>query len=59
MNKPMYQDQSPVLIHRQLSLSLPAFDILKAWQREWEAAECRRITNSEALSRLIVAHGMP
>lgn len=47
------------LIYRQLSLTMPAFAALKAWQRHWESSEGRRITNSEALSRLILASPAP
>jgi len=50
---------TPTLIYRQLSLTLPAFAALKAWQSHWESAEGRRITNSEALSRLILASPAP
>lgn len=49
----------PVLVHRQLSLTLPAFDVLKAWQRHWETSDGRRVTNSEALSRLILSAPLP
>lgn len=47
------------LIYRQVSFSLPAFDHLKAWQRHWESTEGRRMTNSEALDRLIFTTPAP
>lgn len=44
------------LIHRQLSFTVPAFDRFKQYQRHLERTEGRRVTNSEALSRLILSH---
>lgn len=44
------------LIYRQVSFTLPAFDRLKEYQRRIEHAEGRRVTNSEALDRLILSH---
>lgn len=43
------------LIYRQFSLTLPAFAALKAWQGRLQAEDGRRVTNSEALSRLILS----
>lgn len=51
--------QRPVLIYRQVSFSLPAFDHLKTWQRHLESTEGRRVSNSEALDRLILATQAP
>ena len=44
------------LIFRQVSFSLAAFDRLKDHQRHLERTEGRRVTNSEALDRLILSH---
>lgn len=45
-----------VLIYRQVSFSLEAFDRLKDYLRQLERQEGRRFTNSEALDRLILSH---
>lgn len=45
------------LIFRQVSFTAPAFDRLKNYQRQLERSEGRRVTNSEALDRLILADG--
>ena len=44
------------LIHRSVSFTLDAFDRFKQYQRHLERTEGRRVTNSEALSRLILSH---
>lgn len=44
------------LIFRQVSFTLAAFDRLKDHQRYLERTEGRRVTNSEALDRLILSH---
>lgn len=44
------------LIYRQMSFTLAAFDHLKEYQRHLELTEGRRLTNSEALGRLILSH---
>lgn len=44
------------LIYRQVSFSLSAFDRLKEYQRHLERTEGRRVTNAEALDRLILSH---
>lgn len=44
------------LIFRQVSFTLAAFDRLKEHQRHLERTEGRRVTNSEALDRLILSH---
>ena len=49
----------PVLVYRQVSFTLAAFDHLKDWQRHIERTEGRRVTNSEALERLILSHPKP
>lgn len=49
------RDVPTVLIHRQVSFSLEAFDLLKDFQRRLERAEGRRMCNSEALNRLILS----
>ncbi|MGE8227019.1 MAG: hypothetical protein ACN6RK_14650 [Stenotrophomonas sp.] len=49
----------PVLVYRQVSFTLAAFDHLKNWQRHLESTEGRRVTNSEALERLILSHPKP
>lgn len=49
----------PVLVYRQVSFTLAAFDRLKDWQRHIERTEGRRVTNSEALNRLILATQSP
>ena len=49
----------PVLVWRQVSLSMAAFDRLKEWQRQLERVERRRLTNGEVLDRLILAHPQP
>lgn len=46
------------LIFRQVSFTAPAFDRLKDYQRHLERIEGRRLTNSEALDRLILASGV-
>ncbi len=51
--------QRPALVYRQVTFTVPAFDRLKSWQRHWEQAEGRRVTNSEALVRLILASAAP
>jgi len=51
-----YAPGNPPLIHRQVSFTLAAFDRLKDYQRHLERTEGRRMTNSEALSRLILSH---
>lgn len=43
------------LIFRQVSFTLPAFDRLKDYQRQLERSKGRRVTNSEALDRLILS----
>lgn len=45
----------PVLVYRQVSLSLEAFDRLKLWQRRLELARGRPLTNGEVLDALILA----
>lgn len=47
--------QRPVLIYRQVSFSLEAFNRLKTWQRRLELAEGRPLTNGEVLDELILA----
>lgn len=49
----------PVLVYRQVSFTLAAFDHLKDWQRHIERTEGRRATNSEVLDRLILAAQIP
>lgn len=49
----------PVLIHRQVTLSLSAFDRLKAWQRHWQRTQGRLLTNGEVLDRLLLASPLP
>jgi hypothetical protein len=44
------------LIYRQVSFSLQAFDRLKDFQRHLERTEGQRLTNSQALDRLILSH---
>jgi hypothetical protein len=51
--------QRPVLIYRQVSFSLEAFDRLKAWQRRLELAGGRPLTNGEVLDALILAVPLP
>lgn len=51
--------QRPVLIYRQVSFSLEAFDRLKAWQRRLELAGGRPMTNGEVLDALILAVPLP
>lgn len=51
--------QRPVLIYRQVSFSLGAFDRLKAWQRRLELAGGRPLTNGEVLDALILAVPVP
>lgn len=46
------------LIFRQVSFTAPAFDRLKDYQRHLERIEGRRVTNCEALDRLILASGV-
>lgn len=41
------------LIFRQISFTLPVFNRVKNYQRYLERTEDRRVTNSEALNRLI------
>jgi hypothetical protein len=48
-----------ILVHRQVSFELAAFDLLKDWQRHYERVEGRRITNSEVVSRLILNNPTP
>jgi len=43
------------LIYRQVSFTLAAFDHLKEYQRHLERTEGHRLTNSEALGRLILS----
>jgi hypothetical protein len=47
------------IIHRQVTFTLDAFDRLKEWQRHFERAERRRLTNGEVLDRLILANPAP
>lgn len=49
----------PVLVYRQVSFTLAAFDHLKDWQRHIERTEGRRVTNSEVLNRVILASQSP
>ncbi len=56
MAAPSRPTEGAALIHRQLSFTLAAFDHFKQYQRHLEATEGRRVTNSEALSRLILSH---
>lgn len=51
--------QRPVLIYRQISLSLAAFEHLKAWQRRLELVRRRPLTNGEVLDALILAVPLP
>lgn len=44
------------LIFRQVSFTLPVFNRVKTYQRYLERTEDRRVTNSEALNRLILSH---
>lgn len=69
MSKPEYSRSAPrdansgpprpVLIFRQVSFSLDAFDRLKAWQRRLELAGGRPLTNGEVLDVLILAAPVP
>lgn len=52
-------ERAPALIYRQISFSLCAFDHLKSWQRHFERAEGRPMTNGEVLGRLILAQPKP
>jgi hypothetical protein len=45
----------PVLVYRQVSFSLEAFDRLKSWQRRLERVRGRPLTNGEVLDALILA----
>lgn len=49
----------PVLIYRQVTLTLEAFERLKAWQRRLELAEDRPLTNGEVLDALVLAVPYP
>jgi hypothetical protein len=49
----------PLVVPRHVVFTVPAFDKLKAWQRAFERAEGRQVTNSEALSRLLLDLPMP
>lgn len=51
--------QRATLIYRQVSFSLPAFDRLKDYQRHFEFAEGRKLTNGEVLDRLILNTPVP
>lgn len=51
--------ERPALVYRQITFTVQAFDRLKDWQRHWEQAEGRRVTNSEALGRLLLASAAP
>jgi hypothetical protein len=51
--------QTPPVIFRQVSFSLRAFNLLKAWQRHLERSEGRALTNSEMLDRLILTNPLP
>ena len=48
-----------VLVWRQVPFSVEAFDLLKDWQRYWERSEARRVSNGEALDRIILAQPAP
>ncbi len=58
MTTPM-APQRPALVYRQAAFTVPAFDRLKDWQRHLERIEGRRVTNNEALDRLILAFPAP
>ncbi len=45
-----------VLVRRQVPFSVEAFDRFKDWQRLLERQEGRRVSNGEALDRLILSH---
>lgn len=47
--------EAPPVI-RSYALSVDAFDHLKAMQREYERSEGARMTNSEALKRILKDH---
>lgn len=47
------------LIYRQVSFDLPAFDLLKQWQRYFQRREETRLTNSEVMCRLILNNPPP
>lgn len=47
------------LVYRQVSLSLEAFDRLKAWQRALERRWRRRMTNGEVLDHVLLASRSP
>lgn len=50
----MNYSQAPVI--RAYTLSVPAFDHLKATQRDLQANEAQRVTNSAALETLVSDH---
>ena len=45
-----------MLVWRQVPFSVEAFDRFKDWQRLLERQEGRRVSNGEALERLILSH---
>lgn len=53
------QTDRPVLIYRQLSIELAAFDLLKRWQRRWERTTGKHLSNSEVVNRLILNNPEP
>ena len=55
----LQHDDQFKLVYRQVSFELAAFDRLKDWQRHYSRVEGRNVTNSEALSRILVSHSAP
>lgn len=51
--------EAQLVIYRQVTFSVEAFDRLKDWQRHWEAREGCQLTNGAVLDRLILANPRP
>lgn len=49
----------PTLVYRQVTLTVPAFDRLKDWQRRLQQDHKRPFTNGEVLDHLLLAAKPP
>jgi hypothetical protein len=55
---PECEPKSP-RVYRHVAFDLETFDHLKEWQRVLEATSNQKLTNSEVLRSLVLAHRLP
>lgn len=53
------EPQKPIMIYRNITIELKAFDLLKRWQRRLQRTTGRLLTNSEVVNLLILNNPEP